>query len=91
MVQVLHISNGDTINKKLEDAKGRVAKLLEANTSNEALVDEAYLSALSRFPTDAEKQQLVQALSEAPETEKRAAVEDLFWAVLSSREFLFNH
>jgi hypothetical protein len=91
MVQVLHISNGDTINKKLEEAGSRIGKLLEAKASNEALVDEAYLSALSRFPTESEKQQLVTALNETPEAERRAAVEDLFWAVLSSREFLFNH
>ena len=27
----------------------------------------------------------------APEAEKRAVVEDALWALLSSREFLFNH
>jgi hypothetical protein len=91
MVQVLHISNGTTLNDKLKAAGNRLEKLLESGASNEALVEEAYLAALCRFPTEAEKRELVQALSEADEAERRAAVEDLFWAVLSSREFLFNH
>jgi hypothetical protein len=91
MVQVLHISNGDTINDKLEAAGSRVGKLLESGASTEAMIEEAYLSALSRYPTEAEKAQLTAAIEGAGADENRAAVEDLFWAVLSSREFLFNH
>ncbi|MCA9227479.1 MAG: DUF1553 domain-containing protein, partial [Planctomycetales bacterium] len=91
MVQVLHISNGDTINEKLKSKDSRVTQLLEANLSDDALLDEIYLSALTRFPTDSEKKQLLAELSQAAESERRMLVEDLFWAVLSSREFLFNH
>jgi hypothetical protein len=46
---------------------------------------------LSRYPTDVEMAAELAVLDEAGEVERRAAVEDLFWAVLSSREFLFNH
>jgi hypothetical protein len=91
MVQVLHISNGDTINEKLAAKGSRVEQLLSAKTPDDKIIEEAYLSALSRPPTDVEKQQLVSELGQAPAAEKRQAIEDLYWSLLSGKEFLFNH
>ena len=91
MVQVLHLTNGDTVNKKLKDEKNRIGALLEAKASNADIIDQAYLVALSRKPTDAEKKPLLETLDAASDAERREVVEDLFWAILSSREFLFNH
>jgi hypothetical protein len=54
-------------------------------------VEELYLASLSRFPTEDETQRLVGELSSAPTAERRQAIEDLYWSVLTSREFLFNH
>jgi hypothetical protein len=91
MVQVLHISNGDTINEKLAAKGSRVEQSLAAKIPDDKIVEEAYLSALSRLPTDAEKQQLVDVLGQSPASDKRQAVEDLYWSLLSGKEFLFNH
>jgi hypothetical protein len=91
MGQALHIANGDTLNKKLSAAGNSVEKLLRDKPAEESLIDEAYLGSLSRFPTSAEKEKLLAALAEAKDTGRRAAVEDIYWAILSSREFLFNH
>lgn len=91
MIQVLHISNGDTINNKLKAKESRVTKLLAANKSEKELIEDIYMLCLSRKPTTAEETQLKKLLAETPAAEKRQAVEDLFWGVLSSREFLFNH
>jgi hypothetical protein len=91
MAQALHIANGDTLNKKLEEKNNRIGKLIEQKSSAEQIVEEAYLGALARYPTEKEKQKLERAYSEAPEAEKRKVAEDIFWAVLSSKEFLFNH
>jgi hypothetical protein len=91
VTQVLHLFNGDTLNKKLAAKHNAIAKLVDAKASPERIVEEAYLSALSRPPTDGEKTKFVAALKEAPPNELRAAVEDGFWALLSSKEFLFNH
>src|SRR5262245_47127882 len=44
MVQILHISNGDTINGKLQAAENRLAKALAAAAPPEQIIDEAYLS-----------------------------------------------
>lgn len=91
MPQVLHLYNGSTLNKKLESPESRVAKSLAAGKPNEELVEEVYLSALSRMPSDEERTQLTGVLAATPEAERRAAVEDLYWSVLTSREFLFQH
>jgi hypothetical protein len=91
MVQVLHISNGETINKKLEQKGNRIDQLLSASKSDVEIVDEIYLSALSRYPTDAEKQETLKVLAETQDADKRVLVEDVYWSILSSREFLFNH
>jgi hypothetical protein len=90
MVQVLHISNGDTINEKLRAKDNRLDKMLADGMSPEAIVEEAYLAALSLFPTEAEKSALVAALAE-PGVPQRELVEDLYWSILSSKEFLFHH
>ena len=57
----------------------------------ERLVEDAYLSALSRYPTDTERQRMLKDLGEAKELELRPLVEDMYWALLSNKEFLFNH
>ena len=90
MVQVLHISNGDTINQKLEEKDNRLEKMLAEQKPDGAIIEEAYLAALSRFPSDAEKSQLSAALAE-PDADRRLLIEDLYWSILSSKEFLFNH
>ena len=91
MVQVLHLSNGDTVNEKLKAKDSRVTQLLESKKSPTEIVEDVYLSALSRQPTDREREQLASLIEAAPEQEKRTAIEDLFWAVLTSKEFLFSH
>lgn len=94
MVQVLHISNGNTINNKLQSKESRAEKLLQlrrSGLSDEALVDEIYLTCFSRYPTPDRRRQLVQFLPPVNSDEERATIEDLFWGLLSTREFLFNH
>jgi hypothetical protein len=91
MPQVLHLYNGATLNKKLESADSRVAKSLASGKNAEAIVEELYLTALARMPTDEERAKLTGVLAATPEAEKKAAVEDLYWSVLTSREFLFQH
>ena len=89
MVQVLHLSNGDTLNNNLRSKQSCVNTMI--TQSNGDIIDEAYLLCLSRRPSDSERKRLQNIFEVAPETERRGVVEDLFWALMTSREFLFQH
>jgi hypothetical protein len=100
VAQALNLANGESLNQKLRAEKGIVRRWATADMSDEALTDALFLRALSRRPTAAEKANLVASLKassaqatteQARKDARTAAVEDLFWAVLTSDEFLFNH
>lgn len=94
MIQVLHLSNGSTLNEKLHAPGNRLEKLIRlrrAGMSPAALVDDLYLSCLSRYPTDPERGRLLDLLPPPGDPAEAEVLEDLFWGVMSSREFLFNH
>ncbi|KAB2653891.1 MAG: DUF1549 domain-containing protein, partial [Verrucomicrobia bacterium] len=89
--QVLHISNGDTINEKLTAKNNAIDMWLMAKKSPESMLEEAYLGTLARFPTEKEKAKFLAPLQTADAKEQRALLEDMMWALLSTKEFLFNH
>jgi len=94
MTQVLHIANGTTINEKLKSEKSCVSKLVSQADDKEAnskIIKDAYLKTLARVPTDEELKLLLEVLAEAGEDSRREAIEDLYWSLMSSREFLFQH
>lgn len=91
MIQVLHLANGDTLNGKLAAPKGVIERMLGAKMSDEAIVEEACLATLSRMPQSHEREGFLSLLKTAGEGERRGALEDLFWALMTSREFLFQH
>ncbi len=93
LTQALHAINGETLNQKLAASQGLVSKLANPGTSNEAVVEGIFAAALSRPPTATERSRLIDALARAGEApdKRRAAIEDVAWAVLTSREFVFNH
>jgi len=91
VAQVLHLSNGDLLNQKLSAKGGRIDSDLGAGLDFERLVESAYLSAYARFPAAKEKESLVRTLAEASSEDRRPVLEDIYWALLTSKEFLFNH
>ena len=76
--------------RRADDDLGRYRRGGQHWTPDEKLVEVVYLAALSRRPTEDEKKKIVEVLGATPSDEKREAIEDLFWGVLSSKEFLFN-
>ena len=91
MIQVLHLANGNSVNDRLASNKSIVEKLIAEKADDGRIVEEASLATLSRLPTTEEKAGFLAMLGSAGESEKRSAVEDLFWALMTSREFLFQH
>ena len=68
----------------------RIEGLLSSKASDEKIVEDAYLSGLARYPSAEEKKAILGALGQAKEN-RREAIEDLYWSVLSSKGFQFNH
>lgn len=91
MTQVLHLTNGKTIQEKIEAKEGRISIFLEKGAEPKEIIETVYLAALSRRPMKAEEERLTAILHETPADEKRQVIEDLFWSVLTSKEFLFQH
>lgn len=91
VAQALHLANGETLNAKLTASGGRIDELLNAGHPAGAVVDAIYLSGLGRMPGVREREPFEAALREASPENSRLVLEDAFWAVLTSREFLFNH
>ncbi|HZK80652.1 MAG TPA: DUF1553 domain-containing protein, partial [Humisphaera sp.] len=91
VAQTLNMANGDTVNGKLQSKDGRVEWLLANKAPDEKVIEELYLSALSRYSTEAEKHRILKTLEEQKGSDRREMIEDLYWSVLSSNRFLFNH
>jgi hypothetical protein len=92
--QALHLLNGDTIQQKIRQG-GVVKEMLDKGMPPEQVIEELYLRTLTRKPTAKEVQRLMEIIKTDPAAQKpaglRETLEDGFWAILNSREFVFNH
>jgi Protein of unknown function (DUF1553)/Protein of unknown function (DUF1549) len=93
VIQALHLSNGTTINDKLSDKRSVVSRWIDQNLPLDEVVDEAYLAALSRFPSADERRRLLTLVADADKenVSRRETYEDLMWGLMTSPEFLFAH
>jgi hypothetical protein len=86
--QALHMLNGSTIEGKVQ-AGGLVAKWLKEGQTPQQVIERLYVRSLSRKPLPEEMDRLMAIVGQAQNPQ--AGLEDVFWAVLNSREFIFNH
>jgi hypothetical protein len=86
--QALHLLNGKTVNEKIKQG-GLIPKIQAGKKTLPERITELYIRCFSRKPTPEEIATLVAALEQ--NKDQTQALEDLFWALLNSREFLFNH
>lgn len=101
LAQSLHLLNSPELKGKLASPSGRAERLARENKPNEATIRELYLAAFSRDPRPHELQTALDYLSEPsvgsdkkPLDAQKAAREkfqDLIWALINTKEFLFNH
>lgn len=87
LAQALHTLNGDIVATKIADPKGRIAKLVEAKKPHDEIVAELYLATVARRPTPAELTASQKFLSESPSPQE--CYQDLLWALINSKQFLF--
>ena len=89
--QALHLLNGDTTQQRVRQGK-KVETMLNEKKSPAEIIDSLYLTVLCRPPTDMEKEKLISAVAEQKEPAQiKETLEDIFWALLNSKEFIFNH
>lgn len=87
LAQALHTLNGDTLAKKLASKTGRVAMLLAAKKPHDEMVHDLYLATLCRPAQEAEIAAAAQIVEQAGSPQ--IGYEDLLWALLNSKGFLF--
>jgi hypothetical protein len=86
--QALHLLNGNTLQNKIED--GGVAKgLLKDGKTPEQVIENLYYRCFSRGPTEKELTKLKGFLDGDAKPEQ--VLNDIFWSLLNSKEFVFNH
>jgi hypothetical protein len=86
--QSLHLLNGDTTSQRIQSG-GLIARRLGEKKAPQEIIEEIYIRCMSRKPVLHEKTAFEVLLANEPDKQK--ALEDVFWALLNSREFMFNH
>jgi len=86
--QALHLLNGDAANDRIRQGK-LVERRLAAGDTASAIIDDLFVRCYCRMPTERERLETLVAVLDA--SDKRQALEDVFWALLNSPEFIFNH
>ncbi|HEV2948870.1 MAG TPA: DUF1549 and DUF1553 domain-containing protein [Gemmataceae bacterium] len=89
LAQALQLINGPTVNEKLRNANNHIGKLLGKKNSESAMLNDLYMAALSRLPNEAESKLSLAHVAKG--ADKRKAWEDVQWALINSKEFLFRH
>jgi hypothetical protein len=89
MPQLLHLYGGDTVGNKVRAGEGRLAALLKGGLPDDRIAEELFLATLSRPPAPAEIGRLHEVFAAGGDRGER--LRDLFWALLNSKEFAFNH
>ncbi|HEX3148030.1 MAG TPA: DUF1549 and DUF1553 domain-containing protein [Gemmataceae bacterium] len=88
LVQAFQLLTGDMLQEMLTDSDNRIGKALTSGRSDREIVEELYLAALSRRPTEGEMMKLVGFIGKAKD--RRAAVEDIVWGLVNAKEFLLR-
>ncbi len=89
--QSLHLLNGDSTNTRIQQSK-LIPSLLEQKKPPDEIIRQLYLTTLSRLPTGDESLHLDKYLADAKNPKDvRDVLNDIFWALLNSKEFIFNH
>jgi hypothetical protein len=86
--QALHLLNGSTVDGKIDEGTV-VQRMVRSGMKPAEIIENLYLRCFGRPPTAAESAKLEGFLAAAPSPE--VVLSDLFWALLNSKEFAFNH
>lgn len=88
--QALNLVNGKTISDAVADGNGRIAKAILSGRPDRDVLEELYLASFSRVPTPAELASGLKYL-ESGARGRTALAQDLLWALVNSKPFLYNY
>ncbi len=91
LTRMLHLINGPILNQRITAANNRLSQLVAVNANADVIVDEFYELALSRKPSDGERQYWSAAFEKSNPQDRRKLFEDFVWGLLNSQEFITNH
>lgn len=86
--QALHLLNGENTTGKILEGQF-IDKMLSSGQTPESIIQAIYIRCYSREPSTEEKTKLIERVNQA--ADKQSELVDIFWAVLNSNEFIFNH
>lgn len=89
LTQALELMNGPTVASKLSLPANRLGELLGKGLPDQQILEELYLTALARPPSEATARAFLDHVSRSPD--RRLAWEDVLWTILRSREFITRH
>jgi Protein of unknown function (DUF1549)/Protein of unknown function (DUF1553) len=89
IAQVLHLLNSDFVQDRLRHDDGTVVRLCRTQPDDAKLTEDLWLTFLGRLPTTAEQKSIAEHMQKAKS--RREGFEDVAWALLNTKEFLFNH
>ncbi len=87
LAQALFLLNDADVHARIGSGKGRLAKLLKTISGNRKLIEELYLTCLSRYPSPQETNQIIAHIGQS--NSRREAMEDVLWSLINVREFIF--
>ena len=87
LTQALHMINSRYVNNKVQAGNGTIARLMKSDLTDDLVIQDLYLRTLSRTPSPTELAETKKYIAESPS--RREGFEDLLWALISSRNFLF--
>lgn len=90
MVQVLHLSNGETLNPKLKSESNSINLMIKAGKDNATIITSLFQAALCRDPEPMELTSILAIIDEYGD-DRTTALQDAAWSVLASTEFTFSH
>ncbi len=85
---MFRICSGEIQNKVA--GSQRVQRFLQSNKADGEIVEDIYLAAISRLPKEEEKKTALEYLAKNKNA-RPEAIQDVLWAVMNTKECMFNH
>ena len=88
---VLHLLNSETVTSKVTHEGGMLARLVRDVIDDRKVTEELFMTFFSRMPTEKEMDTVLGHVGKQGAGKRKQAFEDIMWALMNSKEFMFNH